>query len=101
MWDVVERRSSLRIRGELSNSPCEAFDVQIAGISGRAVCYQSAQLGQSAVVVVAAERDVGFILIFLHPHQDWTMLREKVLHLLPRFAVGRASGDAALLGWLR
>jgi hypothetical protein len=101
VWDVVERRSSLRIRGELSNSPCEAFDVQIAGISGRAICYQSAQPVRSAIVVVAAERDVGLILIFLNPHQDSTTLREKVLRLLPRFAVGRASGDAALLGWLR
>ena len=101
VWDVVERRSSLGIRGEPSNSPCDAFDVRIAGIPGRAVCYQSVQPLRSAIVVVAAEDDVGFVLLFLQAGRDSGALREKVMGLLPRFSVGRASGDAALLGWLR
>jgi hypothetical protein len=101
VWDVVERRSSLHIRGEPANSPCEAFDVSIAGLAGRAVCYQSGQPVRSAILVVAADGDIGFILIFLRPEQDWTALRDKVVQLLPRFTIGRASGDAALLGWLR
>lgn len=100
IWGAVERRSSA-IRGEPSSSPCEVFDVQIAGTSGRAICYHSTQPLRSAIVVVAAEEEVGFILVFLQPDKEWTALREKVVSLLPRFTIGRASGDAALLGWLR
>jgi hypothetical protein len=101
IWDTVERRSASAIRGEPSNSPCEVFDVQIADISGRAVCYHAAEPSRSAVVIVAAENEVGIILVFLQPDKEWPALREKVLGLLPRFSIGRASGDAALLGWLR
>jgi len=80
---------------------CDVFDVKLADMPGRAVCYEIPALGFSAIVVVVADEDAGFVLIFQDRTSDWTTLRDNALQKLQRFEILRASGDAALLRWLR
>jgi hypothetical protein len=86
---------------ELPSSACPLFDVSVDGMAGRAVCFDEAKMQGGNVVVVAADNYVGFLLIFYQRDQSANALRDKVLELLPRFKIERATGDVALLRWLK
>src|SRR5207244_3356215 len=81
--DLLQKKLSYGGPMEHLESLCETFDIQIAGIDGRAACLQVPQL--SAIVAVAADADVGFILVFHQHDLSWMALRDKVQHILPRF----------------
>jgi hypothetical protein len=79
---------------------CAPFDVSVAETAGRAVCFD--QAGQKGwVLVIAADDRAAFLLSFSQRNLSGNVLKEKVLELLPRFKIERATGDAALLKWLR
>jgi hypothetical protein len=80
---------------------CDVFDVKVADLAARAVCYYIPEAGFSVIVVVAAEEEAGFVLMFQDRTQDWATLRDNALEKLPRFEFLRASGDPALLRWLQ
>jgi len=80
---------------------CEMFAVTISDMAGRAVCYRFPAIPQSAIVIVASDENTGFVLIFSARTLNWESLRAKTLQRLPRFEIHRASGDAALLRWMR
>jgi hypothetical protein len=82
-------------------SLCGLFDVTLAGLSGRGVCYRSDDQQASAVVVVVSDATLGFILVFHQQDIDGSVLKEKVLALLPRFKLQVATGDIGIARWLR
>lgn len=81
---------------------CPLFDISLAGMAGKAVCFGESGLNGSSVVVVAADDRVVFVLSFYQQDKSAEALKEKVvLEMLPRFKMERATGDAALLKWFR
>jgi len=82
-------------------SECGLFDVTVAGLSGRGVCYRSSDEKSSAVVVVVSDATLGYILVFHQQGIDSAALKEKVLTLLPRFKIQVAKGDFGIARWLR
>lgn len=74
---------------------CPVFDVWIGGMNGRAVCFDE------SVVLVAADDRVGFLLYFSQRDKSATALKGKVLEMLPRFEIERATGEVGLKRWLR
>jgi hypothetical protein len=80
---------------------CAPFDVSIAGIAGRAVCFGESGVKGGSILVVAADDYAAFVLGFSRQDGTVDMLRERVLELLPRFKIERATGEAALLKWFR
>jgi hypothetical protein len=82
-------------------SLCGLFDVTIASLSGRGVCYRSDDQNASAVVVVVSDATLGFILVFHQQGVDGSALKEKVLALLPRFKIQIANGDIGIARWVR
>jgi hypothetical protein len=87
--------------GAAQSSDCGLFDVQFAGLSGRGLCYRVASTQSNAVVVAAASREVGCLLVFYADGGDLQALREKVLTILPRFRMDVDTGDAGLMKWVR
>jgi hypothetical protein len=53
------------------------------------------------VVIVAADERVGFMLSFSQRGKPAIALKDKVLELLPRFEIERATGDLGLKKWLK
>jgi hypothetical protein len=84
----------------LLESQCAIFDVEIAGLAARAACYTLPHANSSVLVVIASEADIGFALVFHRSNFDWEGLRAAVLATVSRFAIVRASGDAALEKWI-
>jgi hypothetical protein len=82
------------------SAACPVFDVSIGNMAGRAVCFDDANAKGGAVVIVAADDHVGFLLSFYQRDKSATALRDKVLELLPRFEIERATGDAGLMRWI-
>jgi hypothetical protein len=64
-------------------------------MNGRAVCFDE------NVVVVAADDRVGFLLYFSQRDTPAAVLKNKVLEMLPRFEIERATGEVGLKRWLR
>jgi hypothetical protein len=86
---------------KLPESLCQVFDVQIAGLSGRVVCYAFPDMKSSALVAISADADVGFVLVFYQRNLDLDDLRKRALSMMSRLSIERASGDAALLRWMK
>lgn len=82
-------------------SACKVFDIEIAGLAGRGACYQSDDPKTSAVVVAAANDEIGYLFAFYQREVDWQTLREHVIRLAPRFRVAVETGDIGLLKWIR
>ena len=82
-------------------SSCDTFDVKVGDMAGRAVCYEFRELSLSVILIVAADEKAGFVLIFQQRTLDWKLLRDKALQGLERFHIQRASGDAALMRWMK
>jgi hypothetical protein len=80
---------------------CPIFDVSVGGLPGRAVCFDEAAMKGGNVVVVAADNDVGFLLVFYRQDQSAASLRDKMLELVPRFKMERVTADIALLRWIQ
>lgn len=80
---------------------CPLYDVVLAGMSGRAVCFSDPGGSGSTVVVVVADDRVAFLLSFYQRDMSVSVLKDEVSELLSRFRVERATGDAALMRWLR
>jgi hypothetical protein len=78
---------------------CPVFDVSIGGLNGRAVCLSEEK--SSTVLVVAADDHIGFLLHFSRDDEPVAVLKGKVLEMLPRFEIHRATGDIALKRWMR
>jgi hypothetical protein len=92
----------LRSRPQAPSFPvCEAFDVKVADLAGRAVCYQFPDTGMAAIGVVVADDQTGLVLVFEKKTPDWAALRDQVLEKLPLFQARRASGDAGLIRWMK
>jgi hypothetical protein len=79
----------------IPSASCPAFDVSIGGMNGRAVCFDE------SVVIVAADDRVGFLLYFSQRDKPAAVLKNKVLEMLPRFEIERATGEVGLKRWLR
>jgi hypothetical protein len=105
IFQVLRPLMAMSLRGgapsEVPTSACPLFDVSIDGMAGRAVCFDEAKMGGGNVVVVAASDHVGFLLIFSQSDQSANVVRKEALELLPRFKIERATGDVALLKWMR
>jgi hypothetical protein len=84
-----------------AQAACDVWTVEVAGLDGRAVCFELAPNRMHAVIVVGAAEDIGFALVFAQPGVGWDLLREKVSAITPKFALQRATGDASLLKWFR
>jgi hypothetical protein len=80
---------------------CPLFDVSVGDMPGRGVCFDLAEGKDGAVVVVAADERVGLVLTFSREGKGGAAIREKALALIPKFKIERASGDAALLRWMK
>jgi hypothetical protein len=81
---------------------CPVFDVSIGGMAGRGVCFiENAKSDDGFVVIVAADERVGFMLSFSQRGKPAIVLKDKVLELLPRFEIDRATGDLGLKKWLK
>ena len=78
---------------------CPMFDVSLAGMAGRAVCFDEPGLKGGSVFVVAGDDRVAVLLAFSQRDELSRALRKKVVELLPRFKIERATGDAALMDW--
>jgi hypothetical protein len=87
--------------GDFAKPACTVSTVEIAGLEGRAVCFELAPGNVHAVVAVVAGDDVGFALVFAQRSLGWELLREKVSVITPKFVLQRAVGDAGLMKWLR
>ena len=83
------------------SSTCGMFDIDIAGLPGRGVCYQSEDPKTSAVVIAVASHEIGYLLAFYQRDTDWQALRERVLRIAPRFRITVETGDLGLLKWIR
>jgi hypothetical protein len=86
---------------EMPATACPLFEVSVAGMAGRAVCFNDLQAKAASVVVVAADDHVGFLLSFYQHNQSANELRDKVLELMPRFKIERATGDVGLRRWMK
>ncbi len=86
---------------EQPDSECGIFDASVAGLPGRAVCYRVESTKANAIVVAAANDEVGCLLVFHRQEGDMQTLREKVLTILPRFRMDVDKGDVGLMKWLR
>jgi hypothetical protein len=82
-------------------SSCDAFDAKVADMTGRAVCYEFRDIGLSVILIVAADEKTGFVLVFQQRGADWMQVRDKALQGLARFRIQRASGDSALMRWMK
>lgn len=81
-------------------SVCGVFDVRIGDLKGRALCYSLAYEG-GGVIVVASDDEVGVVLSFYSKDQDGTAVRDKMMSILPRLKVERATGDVGLMRWMK
>jgi len=97
--EVLQQAPMVRRKLDLSQSACDVFDVEIAGLAGRAACYVLPD--SSLVVVVAADADIGIAVAFRQQNTAWEELRNKAITMVPRFSLERASGDATLMRWMR
>jgi len=70
-------------------------------MAGRAVCFDDLKAKTANVIVVAADDHVGFLLSFYERGKSADVLRYKVLELMPRFKIERATGDVGLLKWMK
>jgi hypothetical protein len=78
---------------------CAVFDVTIGDLPGRAVCFDVAD--GSAVLIIAGDDRVAFVLSFFQRHRTPGSLRERALEMIPQFKIQRPTGDLALLRWMR
>lgn len=83
----------------IPSASCPVFDVSIGGMNGRAVC--SVEGSKEGIVVVAADDRIGFLLYFSQFDKTAGALKDKVLEMLPRFEIERATGEVGLKRWLR
>jgi hypothetical protein len=86
---------------EVPTAACPLFDVSVDGVAGRAVCFDNPKAKTVSVILVAADDRVGFLLSFYQRDQSVNGLRDKVLELIPRFKIERATGDVGLMRWVR
>jgi len=86
---------------EPPKSTCGVFDIEIATLPAKAVCYDIGENRSTTIVVVAASHEIGFVLLFNQHNIEWQALREKVQNAVPRFKLERATGDSELLRWVR
>jgi hypothetical protein len=98
---VMARRMSPPADPLRPKPSCLMFDVQIAGMPGRAACYLAEDEKSVGIFAVVANEEAGFVLAFRSDELDTTALREKVLTILPRFQIEVATGDYGLLRWMR
>lgn len=84
-----------------TKSNCGTFSIQLAGMEGRAACYDSGGPGGSTVAVVVAGVELGFAILFHQNGDEPRDLREEVTSLASRFRLERSEGDVGLLKWLR
>jgi hypothetical protein len=89
------------IAEDFAKPACTISTIEIAGLEGRAVCFELAPGNVHAVVAVVAGEDIGFALVFAQRSVGWELLREKVSVITPKFVLQRAVGDASLMKWLR
>jgi hypothetical protein len=78
---------------------CAVFDITIGDLPGRAVCFDVAD--GSAVLVIAGDDRVAFVLSFFQRNRTPGAMREKALETIPQFKLMRPTGDMALLRWMR
>jgi hypothetical protein len=107
VFEVLRMPPVMAIAGRAGTPPpqpkslCGVTEVRVADLPGRAVCYQLPETRSSSVIVIAADADAGFILVFQQRGLDWAALRDKTLQTLPRFEIERAAADAAMLRWVK
>jgi hypothetical protein len=84
-----------------AKSACGTFSINIAGLDGRAACYDSSDKNSVIIAVIASGPELGFAILFSQINADWQTLRDKVINLAPRLKLERAEGDIELMKWLR
>jgi hypothetical protein len=85
----------------IAESDCDVFEAEIAGLPGRGICFQPSSRGTTSIIVVVANREVGYLMAFHQPNTGWKDLREKMLTILPRFKLEIDTGDIGLLKWMQ
>ena len=100
---IILRRAAkpLDAAGDPLKSTCGVLELELAGLPAQAVCYDFGESNSTSIVAVAANHEIGFVVLFNQHNVDAAALQEKVRTLLPRFKLERASGDADLLRWLQ
>jgi hypothetical protein len=89
------------IPAESQKSVCGTFPINIAGMNGRAACYEGADTSPAVIAVIASGPQLGFAILFSQFDSNWKTLRDRVIELAPRFKLERAAGDIKLMKWLR
>jgi len=84
-----------------AKSDCGTFSIQLAGMEGRAACYDSGDAAGSTIAVVVAGTELGFAILFRRSSGDSRDLREEVVSLASRFRLEQSEGDVELLKWMR
>jgi hypothetical protein len=75
------------------------FEVTVGDLPGRGACFDVAD--GSAVVIIAGDDNVAFVLSFFQNRRTPGAMREKALDLIPQFKMTRPTGDVALMRWMR
>jgi hypothetical protein len=78
---------------------CAVFDVTVGDLPGRGACFDVAD--GSAVVIIAGDANVAFVLSFFQNRRTPGAMREKALDLIPQFKMTHPTGDVALMRWMR
>jgi hypothetical protein len=78
---------------------CAVFDVTVGDLPGRGACFDVAD--GSAVVIIAGDDNVAFVLSFFQNRRSPGAMREKAFDLIPQFKMTRPTGDVALMRWMR
>jgi len=78
---------------------CAVFEVTVGDLPGRGACFDVAD--GSAVVIIAGDDNVAFVLSFFQNRRTPGAMREKALDLIPQFKMTRPTGDVALMRWMR
>jgi hypothetical protein len=102
-WAIAELLTS-RPWAPLQSVPkssCELFDVTLGDMKGRGVCYEFPEMQLSVILMVAADDNAGFALVYQQREIGVKDLHDKVMQRLSRVQIERGSGDRALLRWMR
>ena len=82
-----------------AKSLCGTFKIDVAGMDGRAACYDGDN-NATVIAVIASGEELGFAFLFSQNDTNWESLRDRVIKLAASFNIERAEGDIQLMKWI-
>lgn len=103
IYEVLSRfpRDPVRPPGPMPEVVCPVYDISVGGLAGRAVCFHQLESKSNIIGIVAADDHDGVVLLFALPDKSAAVLRDKVSDMVSRLEIEHATGDVALLKWIR